>query len=133
MTELDLEAIEARLVAATPGPWRYDGYSEIDQLTDAGKGYPLDCYPDSRIIVEERECPNCRMNVCAKMLDADAEFIAAAPEDIRALLDEVRRLRAGYEPYFPQFCTATDSSGAECGVSLPCPVPGHANQTGAAS
>lgn len=63
--------IAAREAAATPGPWRQR--SDAGIVTDAD-GQPLAVFGTSG--------PHC----------ADAEFIAHAPEDVRWLLAEVKRL-----------------------------------------
>ncbi|MGW1533912.1 hypothetical protein [Streptomyces aureus] len=81
---LNLDAIETRATAATPGPWRLcDDYSDVLNPD----GYQLASYAAT----------------------ADGEFIAHAPEDVRTLVAEVRRLRtelAEYEPLSPQQCLA---------------------------
>ena len=72
---LDLDAIEARAEAATPGPWRQTtskrGYRDVLQTPDS--------YGDRMIA---KGCPN-----------ADADFIAAARTDIPALVAELRAAR----------------------------------------
>ena len=83
---MDLQAIEARLAAATPGPWDFDTIPETGE---------------SRVVV--------RSNTGDSMLDVsvathgvraeDSEFIAHAPEDIRALLDAVKEVKALHRPY----------------------------------
>ncbi len=75
----EIQEIEARLAAATPGQW------DVETIPETG---------ESRVFV--------RSNTGDPMLDVsvaphgvraeDAEFIAYAPEDIRALIDEVGRL-----------------------------------------
>lgn len=75
MTDEELDAIEARLNAATPGPWVAD--------------------PD-RYSTPVTTMENCL--ICAPGHSRDAEFIAHAPKDIRLLLDEVRRLHK-FTPY----------------------------------
>ena len=75
----EIQEIEARLAAATPGPW------DVETIPETG---------ESRVFV--------RSNTGDPMLDVsvaphgvraeDAEFIAYAPEDIRALIAEVGRL-----------------------------------------
>ena len=75
----EIQEIEARLEAATPGPWDFDTIPETGE---------------SRVVV--------RSNTGDPMLDVsvathgvraeDAKFIAHAPEDIRALIEEVGRL-----------------------------------------
>lgn len=72
---IDLEAIEARLAAATPYPWAV--LSRCFVVTATGD-----------IIVSTQTHPlQVRMN-------EDLALIAHAPADIAALIDEVRRLRA---------------------------------------
>lgn len=75
-----LQAIEARLTAASPGPW------EIAQPQETG-GWGL--------------CIKAGMNFIARMpgrerqpKEANADFIANAPADIAYLLEEIRRLKA---------------------------------------
>lgn len=72
MNEADLSTIEARAIVATAGPWRVSnaldiigGRTNLEHITDGG------------IITLE-----------------DAEFIAAARQDVPDLLTEVRGLRA---------------------------------------
>ena len=78
---MDLQAIEARLAAATPEQW------DVDTIPETG---------ESRVVV--------RSNTGDPMLDVsvathgvrseDAEFIAHAPEDIRALLGAVKAAKS---------------------------------------
>jgi hypothetical protein len=70
MTEDDLQAIEARANAATPGPWQLTG----------GRDEVYDIIGDGRDVVQQ-------------VLSPDAEFIASARTDVPALVAEVRRLR----------------------------------------
>ena len=75
---MDLQEIEARLEAATPGPWDFETIPETGE---------------SRVVV--------RSNTGDPMLDVsvaphgvraeDAEFIAHAPEDMRALIAALER------------------------------------------
>lgn len=82
MTEQELQAIEARLAAATPGPWR--GYGDkVFALLPSGVGFR-----DQVARVDE---------VGAGCQDANADLIGHAPSDIAALLAEVRRLQGEYE------------------------------------
>ena len=77
----EIQEIEARLEAATQGPW------DVETIPETG---------ESRVVV--------RSNTGDPMLDVsvaphgvraeDAKFIAYAPEDIRALIAEVKRLEA---------------------------------------
>jgi hypothetical protein len=103
LTDTQLDEIEARHNAATPGPWgvyEFGGGTAIDiaaGLEDTGTGYrarreicrledePLDNDPAHKEWTAEEDWAQ---------VQADARFIAHAPEDVRALLDEIRRLRA---------------------------------------
>lgn len=77
MTPEQLDEIEERAAAATPGPWRVDGYAiaaEVD--TDSF------------------------LEVCSfrgNYADEDMPFVAAARTDVPALVAEVRRLREELE------------------------------------
>ena len=99
---MNLEEIEARLAAATPGPWAFasapaEGSSETpaeyvaNALTGAG--------PLFVVWVPATEGAAGGYVLTAVTGDGphasfDAEFIAHAPTDIRALLAEVKRLQA---------------------------------------
>jgi len=83
--ELDLHAIEQRLLRATPGPWRFYRKSDLPLRVDDGQGYDK---KGSHLI--SLDWPN---NDAIIFKDADGEFIANAPTDIAALIEEVRRLR----------------------------------------
>lgn len=117
---MDLQAIEARLAAATPGQW------DVDTIPETG---------ESRVVV--------RSNTGDPMLDVsvaphgvreeDAEFIAYAPEDIRVLLDEVKAVKAAQFQieevkalHFPadlKLYAATIKECATCeGQKWPCPT-----------
>ena len=77
MGALDLEAIKARAGAATPGPWatgqRGEIYREGDRVTDP-------TLPDITVVP------------AMVLVRPDMEFIAAAREDVPALVAEVERL-----------------------------------------
>ena len=83
MSDLDLEPIKAQLDKAHTewGPWKakedsWDGYSVV--IDDNGPGVS---------IIAEQICQG------EDEGRGDAEFIAHAPEDIQALLDEVKAVR----------------------------------------
>jgi beta-galactosidase GanA len=80
MDEKELQAIRARAEAATSGPWERVGYDNDPYLSCtwriAGPTY---------------------YNLAVNANKADAEFIAAARQDIPRLLDEVERLRSVLE------------------------------------
>ncbi|MEH0552538.1 hypothetical protein [Streptomyces sp. B21-101] len=93
-TALDLDDIETRANAATPGPWCTDSW-EIYQGTEYEPGL-------SMWIGE-----TCRGTTDLEQDRADAAFVAAARTDVPALLAEIRRLRAElaeYEVLNPQQC-----------------------------
>jgi hypothetical protein len=103
-TQLDLDAIEARTAAATPGPWgQYHDGSEQDYIdiaagleeTDTGFrcrrqiAMTVDEPIDNDSAHEEWTAEQDRQQI-----HADAAFIAHARTDVPALLAEVRRLRS---------------------------------------
>jgi len=79
--ELDLDAIEARATAATEGPW----------TTGADKAWS-DALPPWALVISANY-PLIELQEGAQGV-ADAEFVAAARQDVPALVAEVRRLRA---------------------------------------
>ena len=132
---MDLQAIEARLKAATPGTWQGQEFV-YNPPEDAGTPVikqgngGLVAYALRSGAVEHQwyDRPQC---------DADAEFIAHAPEDIRALIAEVTDLRMKLEAaqfqieevkalHFPadlKLYAATIKECATCeGQKWPCPT-----------
>lgn len=91
MNKADLEAIKARLAAASEGPWNSNA---IRMAT--GEPYPavygpspLQGFPDEiRIADCDTHCLS--EDICL----ANAKFIAHSPADIAALIAEVERLRS---------------------------------------
>ena len=73
---IDLEAIEARANAATPGPW----YNLDDWMIHTEPDFEHNGIPNSKVIGTVKK--------------ADADFIAHSREDIPALLAEVERQAA---------------------------------------
>ena len=92
---LDLDAIEARATAATPGPWCTDSW-EIYQGTKYEPGL-------SAWIGE-----TCRGTSSLEQDRADAAFVAAARTDVPAMAAEIRQLRARVAEletrYLPKLC-----------------------------
>jgi hypothetical protein len=87
--DAELEAIEARCRAASPGPWKAlvegrDHWSGDDFIRVGD----LDQEPDLYVSRDEA-------GGIQPASAADLDFIACARQDIPALLAEVRRLRAG--------------------------------------
>ena len=79
---LDLDAIEARAKAATPGPWVVD--------KDA---FGIGVIAESQIGIPDNDPEGVYIADCyKKSAEVHAEFIAHAREDIPALIAEVRRL-----------------------------------------
>ena len=75
LSEEDLAAMEDRASAATPGPWTTGGDS-------CGEAYWFGVAAGEEDVADH--VPS----------EADAAFIAAARQDVPALITEVRRLRA---------------------------------------
>ncbi|MFE9448332.1 hypothetical protein [Streptomyces sp. NPDC006739] len=100
---LDLDQIEARAAAATPGPWTTDGWeiyqgdgnSAPDLMAWVGETCRADDYDGSR---------------------NDAAFIAHAREDVAAMAAEIRRLRAeldSLQAHFDQAIKGFNASALE--------------------
>lgn len=83
-TRLDTTAIEERLRHVTPGSWRRHG---CDIWADDEPSLPLFMTPRERDSSAERRA----------QADRDADFIAHAAEDIRALLGELRAHPGGHD------------------------------------
>ena len=84
---LDLDAIKARLAAATPGPWTSHGW-EVDGADDEPAGERL-IVADAKTVVGLSYYDGDHIT-CSRV---DADIIANAPTDIAALVAEVERLR----------------------------------------
>lgn len=86
MTDDDLLDIEKRLKAATPGPWElFEDYH---------------CIVTSVTIPCLAECSHYPSTVSSRLQAEDnAAFIAHAPEDVAALIAEVKALRHRVEAY----------------------------------
>lgn len=80
MTEQELEEIEKRANAATPGPWEFrrlrSGVSVLDAHAIAARSV------------------DCHCGEVDRLSEPTLEFIAHAREDVPALIAEVRRLGA---------------------------------------
>ncbi len=72
MTNDKLQEIKDRIDRTTSGPWWYDSYSTV--FSGSGENTDIVCW------VPQRE------------RSADADFIAHAPSDIKALVTKVERL-----------------------------------------
>ncbi|MEV7364292.1 hypothetical protein [Streptomyces sp. NPDC091299] len=100
--QLDLDEIEARANAATKGPWGfYDGDNYADVAADlqmtSRSSYT---YREKVARLEDEDYwddpahENDDESRASEQMAANARFIAAAREDVPALVAEVRRLRA---------------------------------------
>lgn len=91
MTEQQLSEIEARLKKTTPGPWEVD--TDCDVLATAVR-VPLFDEPTGDEALDTETFPYRVAGMYyGDQPRADAEFIAHAKEDIRALVDLVRNLQ----------------------------------------
>jgi hypothetical protein len=83
----DIEAIRARLKAATPGPWEWhvkENWYANDENFDAVVS------PNGANVLEAYSCDGCgHIDVEAP----DAQFIAHAPQDIADLLAELEQVK----------------------------------------
>ena len=120
MTEQQLAEIAARAKAASPGPWVVAQVGEGDEQwwieTQFGGGFPI-CGFDLSMGATETE-------------GADGAFIAAAREDVPALLEEVRWLWALRD--VPCGRCGQQLGEHVPGVHLPGPAAGVECPTGAA-
>lgn len=107
---LDLHPIKERLSAASQGPWRamrdgnqyvgveLDGRKGKNVIHPAGRGTLVGASHVEGLVrpwnpwwVGDSTSPETQETV--RLKDADADFVAAAPRDIAALIEEVERLR----------------------------------------
>jgi hypothetical protein len=88
ITEEELAAIKQRAERATPGPWfvAEELAGRADITTDPSGQWPGFRSPHVCVTDGPEGDRACRVN--------DAEFIAAAREDVPALVAEIERLRA---------------------------------------
>ncbi len=96
MTDLDLDAIQQREQAATPGPWRVV-MDDTERPTTVWRectspDHPLDEDPGRDYVHDD--CRDGEIHAEPFFREADAEFIAHAREDVPALRREVERLRS---------------------------------------
>lgn len=84
MTDEEMSAIEQRCQRATPGPWHV-----WPTVYDGSQGWAISHDADGEPAIGAAPCSLEQLATTA----ADSEFIAAARNDVPALLAEVRRLR----------------------------------------
>lgn len=135
--ELDLDAIRARAEAATRGPWTVgvgwcdNGYEWYVPVNSPGTSEEDPHQPDRvaliRYMADGFQCPHAD----ARM---DAEFIAAARQDVPALIAEVERLRTLVDERTAPAGPADDErvwlSVPRRGTDMHALVPGNSAATG---
>lgn len=92
LTDAELEAMEARDTAATPGPW----IAYMETRFGTGGESMIQIQRDDDIedeIYLNHLVGNVRITSPNAQLDNDIDFIAAARQDMPRLIAEVRRLR----------------------------------------
>lgn len=97
MDDKRLRGIEARIKAATPGPWEVD-YSLISAPKSFEQGNKRQSYRDGKRSVMVPQADMVATTCVDEYIpnprgDANATLIAHAPEDLRDLLAEVKRMR----------------------------------------
>lgn len=90
MTELDYDAIKARLEKTTPGPWQHGYADESGRASDEGGATLVRAVDDDATIVRGGS-DDYTVNY-GVLNEGDAEFIAHAREDVPALLDRIEVL-----------------------------------------
>lgn len=110
LTERELSEIDARLAAATPGPWRWDSFGSgteyVHMRNASGRTGPRIMGPDhsdqdghvgAHMFLHNVSAFQALTGEDERGLErekaANAEFIAHARDDVPRLLAEVRRLR----------------------------------------
>ena len=91
MTEKELEEIDARVKAATEGPWRWRPFGgDWHLVQDSG----------ARKVIISGGLTRNELGVLVTMSEGDplCDFIAKSREDVPKLVAEVRRLRRELEP-----------------------------------
>ena len=107
---MDLQAIEARLEAATQGPWSFHILPQPVGITAA----TIHSEHGPRETCWTVDLPP---EIGGMGTDKDAELIAHAPEDIRALLDEVKAVRdaVARHPDVMECSEYSDDEPVSCG------------------
>jgi hypothetical protein len=110
MTDAELEAIKVREQAASAGPWHVtrirNGYS-----SGAGDGFTHPALRGLRV-------PKRVYEVAPTQVENDVAYMAAAREDVPALLAEVARLRTTLLEIQEMALDTTDDASAESRVRL---------------
>lgn len=107
---LDLDAIEARCNAATPGPWEISyGCEEESRYRWRAVG------PPHEVVENDAGYDD---GSAESASEDDAKFIAHARTDVPLLIAEVRRLRAALRRIGDDICRPECGGGCdyECGI-----------------
>ncbi|MFA5801265.1 MAG: hypothetical protein WC911_02185 [Thermoleophilia bacterium] len=115
----DLEPIEKRLAEATPGPWAgdrdyvigSDGYEIADVIE--GKCISGSYLSDPNPPHHWANTPNGWIERPESESDANTQLIAHAPEDLRACIEEIKRLRK-VEEVARQWIVDNDNATLDC-------------------
>ena len=130
---IDLDAIEARCAAATPGPWRQCGADRKGCACGMVWSEPAD-FVVAQGEKGERAGGFCGFDVDDETISTNMRFVAHARSDVPALLAEVRRLTARLAlaqaslidncEWHGSICDEFDNSGGEyCeGECQPCAI-----------
>lgn len=110
MTPEELDAIEARAVTATEGPWRWDVWGNQPDWPGSGKPFISTVAVRGVQQVVVGEMSNASPDFVPGEKDvSNASFIAHARTDVPALVAEVKRLREALTP-FAAYAAAFDDS-----------------------
>lgn len=102
LTARDLDEIEQRAAAATPGPWFVRQLDDTDAMSlvavgttpDTGEGERWPQFDHGEIVAATLVQQPRYVDVSDSRWDENASFIAHSREDVPRLLAEIRRLRA---------------------------------------
>lgn len=108
MTDSELDDIERKAKAATPGPWEAPDHPE--SVVDVWTAEPLRAIDDRA--AKEWDHPTA---ITPSIRGCDGAFIAAAnPQAVLALVAEVRQLRALRAALLPEFQRHNESYFCTC-------------------
>jgi hypothetical protein len=101
LPEQELAEIEARAEMATPGPWHVRQLDDEDAMSliavstvpDTGKGERWPDFDHGEIVAATLIQQPRYVDLSDERWDVNADFIAAARQDVPRLIAEIRRLR----------------------------------------
>lgn len=123
MTEAEIQEIEGRLSAATPGPWEKEPLLKGGSVYN-NKGEVISTWGDSGsflVLGPPQEIYEESPSKRAFTRIQDAELIAHCPTDLRSLLDERKRLAEKNRLLVDAFITINNGDccsleGCDCGA-----------------